>query len=161
MKSLVVFYSLDGNTKLIADLIAEESDVEILQLKPKKEIPKSGFKKFFWGGKSIVFKEKPILQNEMPDIKKYDIVFIGTPIWSGSYAPPVYTFISECPMINKKLAFFACHSGGGAEKCFDKLRKDFHNNTLIGSISFDNPIKMDRDNIKYQVSEWLNNILKY
>lgn len=49
MKNLVVFYSLEGNTKLIADTIVEKINADILELKPKKKYPNLGFKKYFWG----------------------------------------------------------------------------------------------------------------
>lgn len=67
MKSIVVFYSLEGNTRMIAQAIAKETGADLLELRPKQEIPKKGFRKFFWGGKSVVFREQPDLENEFPD----------------------------------------------------------------------------------------------
>jgi flavodoxin len=159
MKSLVVFYSLEGDTKLIASMMAEELNSELLELKPEKEIPKQGFQKFLWGGKSVIFKEKPVLENKIPCLDEYDTIFIGTPIWAGSYAPPIHTFISECSINNKKVAFFACHAGGGAQKCFDKLSARFTNNTVLGKIDFVEPIKEDREKLKNQVKGWLKKIV--
>ncbi len=159
MKTIVIFYSLEGSTKLIAEMIAKETDAEILELKPEKEIPKEGFKKFFWGGKSVIFKEKPKLLNPIPDLEQYDTIFIGTPIWASSFVPPVNTLISKVSIKNKKLVFFACHSGGGADKCFDKLRNSFADNTVIGTISFADPIKDNREKIHSQVKNWLQEIL--
>ncbi|MBU3146930.1 flavodoxin [Clostridium sp. CF012] len=158
MKSLVVFYSLEGNTKLIANMIAKELNSEILELKPDKEIPKEGFKKFFWGGKSVVFKEKPALLNEIPCLEEYDTIFVGTPIWAGSYAPPIHTFITKSIITEKKMVFFASHSGGGAKKCFDKLKTAFANNPVIGTIDFVNPLKEDSEKVRNQVMSWLQSM---
>lgn len=47
MKSLIVFYSLEGHTKFISNIIAEELDCDLLQLKPEKEIPETGIGRFF------------------------------------------------------------------------------------------------------------------
>lgn len=95
MKNLIVYYSHDGNTRYIEKLIAERIDADVLELKPKKEFPKEGFKKYFWGGKSAVFNEKPVLLNTLPVLDEYDTIIIGTPIWASTYAPPVNTFISS------------------------------------------------------------------
>lgn len=76
MKNLVVYYSLESNTKLIAEFIAKEIGADIIELKPKKEFPSSGFRKYLWGGKSVIFKQKPELMNKEIDIRKYDNMII-------------------------------------------------------------------------------------
>ena len=58
MKPLIVFYSFEGNTKLIAEKIAQTVDAEALELKPQKEIRTKGFMKYFWGGKQVLTKVK-------------------------------------------------------------------------------------------------------
>jgi flavodoxin len=158
MKTLVVYYSLEGDTKFIADLIAEELDSDILELKPEKEVPKDGFKKFIWGGKSVLFKEKPKLVNIITDFEEYDTIFIGTPIWASSYAPPISTFLANVTISGKKLGFFACHAGGGAEKCFNKLSAELKDNTLLGTIDLVEPLKEDREKVKTQVKRWLHEV---
>lgn len=158
MKTLVVFYSLEGDTKFLADIITAELESDVLELKPVKEIPKDGFKKFFWGGKSVLFKDKPKLQTELPDFDDYDTIFIGTPIWASSYTPPIATFVSLADLHNKKLAFFACHAGGGAEKCFTKLKEIYADNTFIGTIDFADPLKDDKEKVKTTLKRWLHEI---
>ncbi|MGN6710905.1 Flavodoxin [Anaerocolumna jejuensis DSM 15929] len=158
MNTLVVFYSLEGNTKIVADILAEELDSDCIELKPDKEIPKGGFTKFFWGGKSILFHEKPNLLNDLPDIDEYDTIFIGTPIWASSYTPPIASFLEKVSIKGKKLALFACHAGGGAEKCFEKLKSALSDNTIIGTISFTDPAKEEKEKIKAQLKHWLHEI---
>lgn len=157
MKTLVVFYSLEGHTKFIANIITEGLNCDLLELKPEKEIPKTGFKKFLWGGKSAIFKEKPTLLNEIPNLQQYDTILIGTPIWAGTYAPPINTFISESEIKGKRIAFFACHGGGGAKKCFDKLEVVFKENTILGTIEFVDG-KDDENQKRTKIKEWLKNV---
>lgn len=157
MKSLIVFYSLEGHTKFIANIIAEELQCDLLELKPEKEIPKTGFRKFFWGGKSAIFKEKPTLQNKIPNLKEYDTILIGTPIWASTYAPSVNTFVSDNEIKQKKICFFACHGGGGAKKCFKKLEGVLAGNIILGTIDFidsNDDEKEKRDKVK----SWLASI---
>ncbi|MFV0343263.1 MAG: flavodoxin family protein [Anaerocolumna sp.] len=158
MKTLIVFYSLKGDTKFLADVIATELESDVLELKPVKEIPKNGIKKFILGGKSVLFKEKPKLCNSMPDFNEYDTIFIGTPIWAGSYTPPIATFLSKTHLHNKRIALFASHAGGGAQKCFTKLQETYGDNSLIGTIEFTDPLKDDKDKVKTTIKRWLHEI---
>jgi flavodoxin len=155
MKSAVVYYSMDGHTRFVADIIASETGADVYALKPDKENSKTGFQKYFWGGKSVMFNEKPKLKNALPDLKDYDLVFIGTPIWAARFAPPVNTFLSGCHLQGKKLAFFACHSGGGAAKCFEKMTVILKDNTVIGKLEFKDPAADNAEEIKARIKTWL------
>lgn len=158
MKALVVFYSLEGNTKFIAGTIARELNCDSLELRPEKEFPKSKFRKYIWGGKSVVFHEKPKLKNKISCLDNYDTVFIGTPIWASTYTPPINTFISENKISGKNIAFFACHAGGGAKKCFDKLEGELKGNTILGSIDF-NDSSSDSEK-REKLKEWISSIIR-
>ena len=50
MRVKVIFYSLEGNSKLIAEEVAKSLNGDIVELKPKKHYANSGFKKYLWGG---------------------------------------------------------------------------------------------------------------
>lgn len=53
--TLVVYFSFDGNTKLIAEKIGETLNADVVELKTSKKYPTEGIGKYFWGGKSVVF----------------------------------------------------------------------------------------------------------
>lgn len=155
MKNLVVYYSLEGNTKLIAEFIGKEIGADIIELKPKKEFPSSGFRKYVWGGKSVIFKQKPELMNKEIDISKYDNIFLGTPVWAGTYAAPFNTFLDINTINNKNIALFACHGGGGSQKCFANFKKELSENTFIGDIELVDPLKKETDSSLDKVKKWL------
>ena len=48
MKTLVVYYTLEGNTHYAAKKIVSELGADMLRLKPVKTYPKQGFRKFLW-----------------------------------------------------------------------------------------------------------------
>lgn len=155
MKNLVVYYSLEGNTKLIAEFIAKEIAADIIELKPKKEFPSSGFRKYVWGGKSVIFKQKPELMNKDIDISKYDNIFLGTPVWAGTYASPFNTFLDIIAINNKNIALFACNGVGGSEKCLSNFKKELSGNTFIGDIELVDPLKKETDSSLDKVKKWL------
>lgn len=158
MKNLVIFYSLEGNTKFIASEIAKKVNADVLELKSKKDYPKTGFKKFFWGGKSVLFNEKPQLYSNDKNINKYDNIFIGTPIWVGTYAPVYNTFLEENNISNKNIYLFACHGGGGAEKFYNNIKKAVPNNNFLSEIDFNEPLKNNKDEALDKVDRWLDNL---
>lgn len=157
MSTLVVYFSFTGSTKFIAEKIAETMTADIAQLKTSKEYPAEGFKKYFFGGKSVIFGEKPDLVNEPIDWNRYDTIIIGTPVWAGSFAPPIKSFISQYKIRGKRIALFASHGGGGAKKCFAKLKKELSGNEFICEIDFVEPKKNREENTSKAV-KWARSI---
>ncbi len=139
MSTLIVYFSLDGNTKFISEKISETINADIISLKTRKKYPTEGFKKYFWGGKSVILGDKPKLSNEHVDLNFYETIIIGTPVWSGTFAPPIKTFLSQYKIENKRVALFACHGAGQAEKCFRKIKEAIPKNEFVGEIDFVEP----------------------
>lgn len=158
MNTLVVYFSFDGNTKLIAEKIAETINADIIELKTSKKYPTEGFSKFFWGGKSVIFGEKPKLTNDSIDLSRYATIYIGTPVWAGSYTPPIKSFIRQYKIQGKRIALFASHGGNGAEKCFAKLKAALPENKFIGEIAFLEPKKNPEDSCNKAV-KWATDLL--
>ena len=133
MKDLIVYYSLEGNTEYVVNRIKEKTGADTLKLVPKKAYADKGFAKFVWGGKSAVMAEKPELEEYEADLTSYDRIIFGFPVWASTFTPPIRTFVSDNmdALKEKKIAVFACQSGNGAEKAFEKLVK------YIGIDSFD------------------------
>lgn len=141
MKTAVLFYSLEGNTKHISKIIAKELQADLIELKTKKTFPTSGIAKYFWGGKSVVMKEHPELANKPIHLDAYDNIIIGTPIWAGTYAAPFQTFLKQYKFTGKKVAVFACNAGGGGQKCFKMFKEALPDNQFVDEIDFVNPLK--------------------
>lgn len=124
MRTLIVYYSMGGNTDYAARRIAQETGAELLRLEPQKAYPDKGFKKFFWGGKSAVMAETPPLMPYAFDAGAYDRVVFGFPVWASNVAPPIRTFVKENgPALGcMHIAAFACQGGSGGEKALAKLK---------------------------------------
>lgn len=123
MRTLVVFYSLEGNTSMVSKKIAEYVSADVLELKPTKSYPTGKASKFIWGGKAVVFKDKPKLCKFDTCLSDYDLIIYATPVWASSFVPPFRTFFDEhkSVLLTKKCAFVACQAGNGAEKCFNEM----------------------------------------
>ncbi len=131
MKKAIVYYSLTGNTDYVAKKISKKINADLIRLEVEKSYPDSGFKKYFWCGKSAVMKDTPKLKKY--DFKDYDLIIFGTPVWASNFTPPLRTFINENKdrLKNKKFAVFICFSGGGADKAIEKLKKELEINEFV------------------------------
>lgn len=152
MKKLVVFYSFTGNTRLIAENIAQAIGAELLELKPKNE-PEKKFMKDLWCTKELLTKSKPDLLPFDKNLEDYDLIFIGTPIWAWTYASPLNAFFSKYPLSNKKIALFCCH-GGSKGKFFDRIKKALDKNQIIAESDFIEPSRRNTETNIKKAKEW-------
>lgn len=111
-KILVAYYSFEGTTELIAQAIAAITQADLLNIKPVNELKSKGFSKYFWGGSQVFMKKTPDLIDFDVDLSQYDQIFVGSPIWAGTYAPPIKSFFKHSALVNKKIYFFYTHDGG-------------------------------------------------
>lgn len=114
-KALVLYYSQTGNTKMVAEEIATRmgADVEeILAVNP--------FEGDFQATIERCMRERELgvkteIQPMESDFAAYDIIFIGYPVWFGTYAPPVATLLEQIDLSGKKVVPFCTFGSGGLE----------------------------------------------
>ncbi|MBN1150368.1 flavodoxin family protein [candidate division WOR-3 bacterium] len=153
MKSIVVFYSLEGNTEFLAAEIAKKTGSDILRLIQKRDYNPRGAQKYIRGGKAVMMKEKPELEPYSFRQEDYGLLFLGTPVWAGSFAPALRTFLKQNVFNDKMFALFCCH-GGGKRKVFENLEKMLEGNKVIGKIDFLEPLKKDRELSIQKAVDW-------
>lgn len=156
MKRVLVYYSMSDNTDYVAKYIKERLDVDLIRLVPKKEYPNKGFKKFFWRGKSAVMGETPPLE-PYDFSNKYDLIIIGSPIWAGTFTPPIRTFIKDNKEIlkDKKIAVYFTHSGGGSNKAIVKLKELIGIDNLIANLSLIDPKDKQSNDKDKQIEDFI------
>jgi flavodoxin len=150
MKTAVVFYSYDGHGAFVAEELKTRLNADLVRLYAKDEKKRQGFAKYAWGGSLVIMHKKPDLKPYVFDAAAYDLIIIGAPVWAGSPAPPIQTFLSESTISKKNVAFFLCHAGGKG-KAMDKFRTQFAGNTIIGEADFLNP---GNNETKQLIEEW-------
>lgn len=122
-KMLVVFYSQTSNTKLVANEIATRLGADLAEIVAVD--PYDGdFKATIERGKKEL--DEGILPEIQPitvNVADYDVVFIGYPIWFGTYPPPVATFLSQVDLSGKTIVPFCTFGSGGLESSTKDLYK--------------------------------------
>ncbi|MCH3953836.1 MAG: NAD(P)H-dependent oxidoreductase [Eubacterium sp.] len=159
MKSLVVYYSYSGNTRLIAEAIAKAVHADIEELKPEKPIHASGAKYVMWGIRQLVSQSKVKLLPLDHRVEDYDLIIIGTPVWSYTLTPPIRTFLEEQWINNKKIALFCC-AGSDHGKTIENMKNALNGNEIIGTTVFYDPLKKDPDADRKKAVEWIRSITR-
>ena len=159
MKTLVVFYSYDGNSALVAEELQKAlgEGCETLELRIEDEAKRSGFAKYLWGGRMVLSRANPKLKPYDTVIDGYDLIILGGPVWAGSPAPALRSFIAETKPEGKRIGLFLCH-GGGPGKSLDKLKALLSGNVIAGAIDFVNPGKQDRAAAARRIDGWVKSL---
>ena len=139
MKTLIVYYSLEGNTRMIAEKLAEKTGADLLEIKSLKVYPTKGPVKFLIGGKDAAFKKCPEIEKSEIDVRDYEAVIIGTPVWDGTIAPPVRSYLRDTLIKTRNVAAFACMAGKDPKKTFDVIKELVVIDSLAAEVSFYSP----------------------
>lgn len=158
MKTLVIYYSFEGNTKHIGDILAKTMNADVLELKPEKDIKTHGFMKYFWGGMQVIMKQEPELLTYDNKTNDYDLIIIGTPVWAGTFTPPLRTFFSKEVINDKKIALYCCHDGGMKNVFINMKEKLSNDNTIISELDFMKTDK-NRESYKSKAISWGTNLI--
>ena len=114
-KMLVLYYSLTSNTKNLAQEIATRlhADIEEIALvEPYDTAFQATIDRCKADReKGITPEIKPLKSN----IADYDVVFIGYPIWFGTYAPPIASLLDKIDLSGKTVVPFCTFGSGGLE----------------------------------------------
>ena len=129
MKTLLVYYSYTGNTKIIANIIKERLNCDILELKPKV----------------------PFL------IEDYDKVIIGTSVWWYTITPVIREFLKKYDLSSKEVYAFATNAGW-LGRTFKEI-ESYCNVESELNIQFTEDWKEHKYlNSENEINEWINSI---
>ena len=156
-KILVIYYSLTGNTKMIADTIRESLNSDILALKPIKELKADSSMKYMWGGAQATMKIKPKLEDFSINPLDYDLIFMGTPVWAWTLSPPINTILSQFDFKGKKVALWVC-AGGNGIKAMERFKNAMKGSIILGNICFQEPLTNKPEEAKLKAINWAQSV---
>jgi len=120
MKPLVVYYSLTGKTKLVAQVIAEALKatlVEITETKPRKLGPLV----YLIGGFAATINRGSKINPVDVDLKQHERIFIGSPVWNSRPAPAINSFIYQTNFEGRSIIPFFTMGGDNSEKALANI----------------------------------------
>ena len=119
MKSLVVAYSLSGQSRAVAAALARELGAEL------EEIRCDRYTRGFWGFIRAAYDSLagrlPPIESSRCDPTHYDLVVIGGPIWASHPATPVRAYMRNEAGRLSRVAFFLTYGGSPPDKAFREM----------------------------------------
>lgn len=118
MKVLVVSYSRNGTTRTVGDEIAlalSADHREIVDVTPRR-----GLRGYWRSGLEALARGLPSIRIDF-DPGDYDAVVVGSPVWTGTMASPMRTFLFLHGHRLRRPAFFCTLGGRGAHQTLDEM----------------------------------------
>jgi flavodoxin len=159
MKTLVVYYSLEGNTELVVETAAEAAGADLLRIVPKESKAPRGLTRYIWGGRAALSGSKPELKPLQLNPEDYDTLIVGTPVWAWTFAPAMNTFFSMFDFTGKRVALFCCH-GGQPGKTLEKMKKAMEGASFIGETDLRDPLKHQTEEQLEDLRHWVAGVLE-
>jgi len=119
MKTLVVFYSRTGFTKKLALSLAAKLQADTEELVDNTS--RKGIMGWLKGGRDAVKKFMTVISPAQKDPAQYDLVVVGSPVWAGTMAPALRTYLTQNKSKVKKTACFCTMSGSGDQGLFTQV----------------------------------------
>ena len=119
MKTLLVYYSRTGNTRIIADTISEFVDCDIEEIVEKDK--RKGIIGYLKSGYQASRGKVNHIEDSKYELSDYDLLIIGTPVWAGKMSVPVRTYLKKNMTKIPLLACFCTCGGSGIEKTIEDI----------------------------------------
>ena len=143
--TLVIYYSLEGNSAFVAEEISERTGAVIEQLVVDKEPPKKGFGKILVGGRSAIFKEDPGLHLVKENVDDYYRIILVFPVWAGTFPPAIGAFLDTNQIRGKDVYIIACSGSGDGDKAIRNAIKKLPGNRILGTLNLQSPLDHQED----------------
>ncbi|WP_298565531.1 flavodoxin [uncultured Phascolarctobacterium sp.] len=137
-KILIAYFSYSNNTYKTAQLLQNKIGGDFFAIEPATPYSTTDYRSVDSQGlREVRSGYKPPLKNKLANIADYDVIFLGSPIWWGTMAPPVATFLGEHDLANKTVVPFCTHGGYGAGSYFADTAKAAPNARVLTGLALD------------------------
>ncbi len=165
-KMLVAYFSLageqygvgvieEGNTSIIAHMIAEQTGADLFEIKAVNPYPTSHSELLDVSRKEMSDNARPEIADTVDNMDDYDTVFIGYPNWWGDMPMIVYNFLESYDLSGKTIVPFCTHGGSGLSGTESTIRNITGGKMADGFAIAGTTAQNDRDTAKSEVTEWL------
>ncbi|MBQ3338009.1 MAG: hypothetical protein IJG82_00180 [Atopobiaceae bacterium] len=148
----------EGNTAVIAKMIASRTGADLFELVPVEPYPE-GYQECC----DVALDEKnrgarPELA-ALPDLAPYSTIFFGFPCWWGDLPMPVYTAIEALDWNGKTICPFNTHEGSGEAGMFSTLEAVCDGATVTAGLTVrGQDAQNDREGTQAEVDSWLSEL---
>ncbi|MDR1820463.1 MAG: flavodoxin domain-containing protein [Methanobrevibacter sp.] len=123
MKILIMYYSRTGNTEIVAKTLSLQLSGDLTKIKDYKE--RSGFKSRITSAIDAFRESKTKIFPEEMDLADYDLICVGTPVWTANPTPAIVTAIDTYDFKGKDIILFATMKNMGGNKAIERMKEKF------------------------------------
>ena len=165
-KSIVIFFSHAGdnyavgnievgNNKIVADYISEIKGADQFEIVTHKYDGMAYMPLIELAKEEANKGELPPYEGTAPDLSQYDTVFIGGPVWWGTYPQVMFTLFKDINLDGKTVIPFTTHEGSGLASCASDVKKAFPKAKVTGEFSiYGHEVRTG----KAKVEKWLKGL---
>lgn len=117
---LILYFSRSGNTRAVAEQIHGRIGGQMIELKTVVPYPADYDALVEQAQREQKSNARPQIATEIPNLEKYDIIFIGFPNWWGTMPMPLFTLLEKYDVGNRSIIPFCTHEGSR----FGRSRRD-------------------------------------
>ena len=158
MKDLVLYFSVYGTAKNVAEEIGRQRNAVVTEIEPV--IPYDSDKDHYNTLARYAKKEhdediRPAIKNEI-DIEDYDNIFIGYPMWWYTFPMIIYTLFDKYDFSGKTIIPFNTHMGSKDGGTYRTIRELEPNARVLEGL----PVEMSvaEGDPSRQVEKWLKSL---
>ena len=154
-KVLVACFTRTGNTRVIARQIRRALRADLFEIESDDPYPEDYEETVAQAVRERDSGYRPRLKTTIPDIKAYEVVFLGFPIWGETAPPVIRSFLSQHDLSAKTLVPFITHGGYGQGRSMNVVREHAPRARIL------TPFVMEADQERRtltQVSRWLDGV---
>lgn len=155
-KVLVIYYSWTGHTQDIAQQIIALTHGDEYRIQTQEEF-KSSPAFYARIKKELANEAYPLLSGQLPDVGRYDTIFVGGPVWWYTMATPLYSFLGQMDFQGKRVIPFSTQGSN-----LGTFLADFTahaKNAQVGTYANFNNVGPEYNTaVHNKIIHWLNNL---
>ena len=153
--TLILYFSMSGNTETVANYIHEEIGGDIVKLETVQTYPEDYDELVDYAREEQRDNARPELETTIENIEQYDTIFLGYPNWWGDMPMPIYSFLDQYDLSNKTIAPFITHGGSGLSGTPANIANEEPDAVVTEGLAINGDAV---DDCQDEVNEWLNEL---
>ena len=153
--TLILYFSMSGNTETVANYIHEEIGGDIVKLETVQTYPEDYDELVDYAREEQRDNTRPELETTIENIEQYDTIFLGYPNWWGDMPMPIYSFLDQYDLSNKTIAPFITHGGSGLSGTPANIANEEPDAVVTEGLAINGD---DVDDCQDEVNEWLDEL---
>lgn len=152
---LIAYFSMSGNTRLIARDIQKMTGGDLFEIKAVREYGPDFDSAVEQAREELQNRARPALQAKVVNMQDYDVVFVGFPNWIGTMPMAVFSFLEQHDFTGKTLVPFCTHGTSGISNTITDLKKLNLQAKICEHIAF---YRNDVKDAEEPLRNWLNGL---